>query len=237
MCGPWALPVALLVGGAGLNYMGQQKAKHAQERTFSQEEERQHKWDDQQQAIFKDSIGKASDLTDANAQKKAVDDRQSALVSAISTPEAAGAYLPGSDSAPAVVKTAADKAQSAAKDQSLRLAAAMANLNAPNDLLQKTNIGIARDAGQIGQIGSFKAGSAGVLDAELRAAAQKGAFLRGLGSLAATIGASALGGQALGGLSFGSAPVGAGGMDAGFSGAVTSAGTAPVYGGTLGGIY
>jgi hypothetical protein len=55
---------------------------------------------------------------------------------------------------------------------------------------------IGRNSGNIAQIANFRAGSAGVLDAEMRAAAHKGETLRSIGKFMQQLGMAALTGGA-----------------------------------------
>jgi hypothetical protein len=231
MCGPWALPLALLAGGTVAQYVGNKQAERAQNNRYQDEKRRQDRMTEEQQGLFQDSLARGQDLQSEEGQNKAIDTRQSALMSAIAPRSEGADYLPGSDSASNVVRTATDKAVGTQKAETGNLAAAMARLAAPNDQLLHANIGIARDAGKIGQVASFKAGSADVLNAELRAAAQKGAFLRGIGGLASSIGGMMIPGAA---------GLGAAGSAAGAAGAAgagsTMIGVHAVGGGIGGGL-
>lgn len=209
MCGPWAIPLALIAAGSVSKYFGEKKAAHAQERSFNAEQQRQKELSGQQTARFQDSLDKTQELFDPAHRQAAADAREGALTAAIKPAgDSAGAYLPGSSSAPSVVHTAADVSQAGSRATSLNLAHALAAMGGTGDQLQAINTQIGRNSQGIGQIGSFKAGSAGVLDSELKAAAQKGAFLRGVGGLAQQVGQAWLGGS-LGGA--GSSAVGSAG--------------------------
>lgn len=192
MCIP-LLPLALMAAGTFAKYLGEKKAERAREQTFNAERDRQKAMTDEQQARFQDSLGRTQDLLDPAMQQAAQQKRESSLASVIVPANANGSYMPGSSSAPAIVAGAADKVNAEGAASSSQLARALAALGATGDQMQGLNIGIGRDAQQIGQIGGFKAGSAGVLDAEMQAAAQKGAFLRGIGGLAQTIGTAWMG--------------------------------------------
>lgn len=85
------------------------------------------------------------------------------------------------------------KARAQTNDRAVRLA----DVRSFGDLLGDISRKQARDAGQIGQIGGFKAGSQGVLPLELDAAAQAGGkakllgdVLGGLGSIGLSAGLS-----------------------------------------------
>lgn len=199
MCFAAALPLALLLGGSALNMVGNNQAAHAQEDANNAERRRQQVLTNQQQSLFKDSLSKAGELNTPDAQNKAIADRTAALTAGMPSATAPGSYLPGSSSAPTVVAAAADKSGAATNAYTGNLAAAMARMGAPGDQLLTTNIGIGRNSGLIDQAATTKADSAAVLAAELRAAAHKGAFLRGIGSLASSIGGAMAGGGAGGG--------------------------------------
>ena len=104
---------------------------------------------------------------------------------------AAGTYLPGQGSAPAIVQQQEGKAVEGARTDARSLASALAALGGTGDQLQRLNIDIGRNSQRIGQVARDKGNSAGILQTELQAAAEKGALLRGLGGLAMQIGMSA----------------------------------------------
>lgn len=205
MCGPWALPVALIAAGSGAQYLGNKRAERAGLRSYRTEQRRQDALTGDQQEAFQNSLKATTALTDPNAEQKAVDERMATLASVIAPK---GDYLPGAASAAPIVKTAADKAAGESGDISSQLALSLARLGGASDQLQRTNITMGRDASRIGQLASFKAGSANVLDAELRAAANKGSTLRGLGSLAQMVGAAWLGNSLAAPAGGGAAPQG-----------------------------
>lgn len=193
MCGPWALPLAILAGGTGMQYLGSRQAERAQTRTYEAERARQQNLTREQQNLFDEALARASAMAGDDAQAAAIAAREAPLVEAVSAP-GAGDYLPGSSSAPAVVRTSAERAGEGQRAESRSLARTIARLSGFGDQLFDNNIFAARDAGRIGQLGSFMAGSASAADSEMRAAANKGSTLRGIGSLAQAIGAAALGG-------------------------------------------
>lgn len=203
MCLPAAIGAALLVGGTGLKYLGEKKAQRAQSRAEEVERARQSELTNLQQAAFADSLTRAGDVADPAAIARAKGARESRLVDAITAPSRAD-YLPGAGSAPQIVAT--EQAQQTDKQQTdvKGLASALAALGGTDDQLFELGIGMGRNAQTIGQRSRDKANSANVLQAELRAAAQKGSFLRGIGGLAQSIGGSSLGGS-LGGSIGGSA--------------------------------
>lgn len=203
MCVP-LIPLALAAAGTFASYIGQKQAERARNTTFSSERQRQADLGDEQHSRFKDSLAKTQDLVDPATRDKAVQAREGSLASAI-VPQSASSYLPGSSSAPSVVATANERAGASSQATSLNLARTLATLGATGDQLQDVNTQIGRNSQHIGQLGSFKAGSLGVLDAEMRAASQKGSFLRGIGGLAQQIGGAWLGASAMGAGSAGGA--------------------------------
>lgn len=202
MCLPLAVLGGILAaGGTAAKFAGDSQASNARYNTFQAERSRQQALTSDQTARFQDSLDQVKGLTDPNAQAKAVGARESSLVSAIAPQPTAGAYLPGSSSAPAVVQTAADKASAGSAATSSALAHAIATMGGASDQALGVNTAIGRNSEKIGQLSSYKAGSAGVLDAEMRAASQKGSLLKGLGGFAQQIGLSALAGGAFKGFS------------------------------------
>ena len=189
MCGPWALPLSLAIGGVSgaLQYAGAKKAEHAQERAYQAERARQQAFTAEQEGAWRDSLDRAGGMSGADAQAAAVAHREAPLVAAIQ-PASRADYLPGSSSAAPVVRAASDRAAEGQRAVSADRAHAVANLNGFGDQLFDTSIMNARNAGKIGQIGSFMGGSAAASEAEVRAAAHKGELLRGLGQLAQQIG-------------------------------------------------
>ena len=192
MCDPLTASIALAVLGTGATYVGQQKAASAQERAFNAERIRQNGLSEEQARRFQDSIAKTTDEFDPASVAKAKGDREAVLVNAAPV-SAASSYLPGASSAPAVVKTANDKAQGEARGRTLDLASAIAALGGTGDQLQRLNIGIGRNSEAIDQAHRFKTGSTGVLQDELSAAAMKGTGLRTIGGLAQQIGSAWMG--------------------------------------------
>jgi hypothetical protein len=206
MCGPFAIPLALVAAGAGAQYFGEKKAEKARERTFMAERKRQNAITDEQIAAFRDSLARTEEAATPEAMQRAKDARESSLVAAIQPRESEASYLPGAASAPAIVATANDKAQASAGERSSSLASAIAALGGTGDQMQQLNIDIARNADAIGQGNSFKRGSLDVLNDEMRAAANKGRTLRTVGGLAQAVGQAWLTGGMGGGFGGGGMP-------------------------------
>lgn len=193
MCVP-LVPLALFAAGSAAKYFGAKQAERAKQNTYDAESARQKKMGDEQYARFQESLDRAQQMLTPEAQAAAAGQRESGLSAAIVPQGANGSYMPGSSSAPSVVADATAAAGAKSAETSQSFARTLAALGATGDQMQGLNIGVGRNSQSIGQIGGFKAGSLGVLDAEMKAAAQKGAFLRGIGGLAQTIGKAWLGG-------------------------------------------
>jgi hypothetical protein len=187
MCGPWALPFLATGLGGGLQYLGAKKAENAQSRAFEAERVRQRQFTEEQQGLYEDSLARAAAMRGEDAQAAAVERRAAPLRAAIEAPGAAD-YLPGSSGAAPIVRVATDRANTGQRADSNRLATAMARMAGFGDQLFDTSIMNSRNAGKIGQTASFMGGSAAASEAEIRAAAHKGAGLRGLGQLVQQVG-------------------------------------------------
>jgi flagellar capping protein FliD len=188
--------LAAMAGGAGLNYLGQQKADHALSHTFNKERSRQQEFEAEQNAKFQDSLNSTANVADPAAEAAAAARRTQALTAATKSVAAPGMFMPGSSSAPAVVNAEATAAGKRADTRTSALAAALGSLGGMGDLMQANNIDIAHNSGDIAQIGGFKRGSLDVLQSEMDAAKRKGSTLRTLGGLAQSIGQAMLSGGA-----------------------------------------
>lgn len=189
MCGPWALPLAFAISGVGggLQYAGAKKAENAQMAQYEAERARQQAFTEQEQGLFEDSLHRAAGVADPANQAAAAAAREVPLAAAV-RPAGPADYLPGSSSAAPVVHTNADRVEARQRGDSTSLAGALANLGGFGDQMLDTSIMNSRNAGRIGQIGSFMQGSNAASQAEIAAAANKGAVLRGLGQLATQVG-------------------------------------------------
>lgn len=200
-------PALILLGvGAGLNFAGEMRAKHAQENAYAVEQGRQREFTNRQQAATDDSLAKTGQIADPTAEAAAADARKAAFVAALNKRPEGQHALPGSYSAPAVVGEANNRVVNAERADTDQHAGALASLAGFGDQLFRNNINLNRNGQTIGQVSRDKANSARVLDAELRAAADKGGTLRGLGQLA-MMASSFVGGGVGGG---GGAPASAG---------------------------
>lgn len=199
---------ALFAGGSAATYAGNKKAERAQGKTYAAEKRRQDDLTAQQDTLFKNSLDRTGAVAGQPGQDDAAAARKAAFVEALGGKSPDQGFLPGSSSADAAVGQNANEViatQNAFSDQQ---ADALAKLTGFGDQMLDANILNARDAGAVNQLSTSKRASAGVLDAELQAAARKGGTLRGLGGLATQIGGMVLtngmGGGGLGGL-FGTA--------------------------------
>lgn len=212
MCLPLAVIGGILAAaGSVAQYAGQKKADHALSATFNTERDRQHSFENDQVAKFKDSLSSVGNLADPTAQAAAAANRLSAFdsVTQNADPVASG-YLPTVGSAPQIVATEGARAGAKSAAATGSLARALASMSGFGDLQQKTNIDIGRNDQSIGQIGGFMKGSLDALQPEMDAAKLKGGNLRMLGSLAQSIGSSmisgGLGGGGASGASIASTP-------------------------------
>lgn len=222
MCLPLlAIGAIATAAGTAAKFFGEKQAERARDKTFNAERARQEALSQQQQARFQDSVDRTGAMTDPAAHAQATAAREGVLADVITRSGAPGGYLPGSSSAPALVATATDKAGAKSEANSMSLAHALAALGATGDQMQGLNIGIGRNSQQIGQLGGFKAGSMGVLDSEMKAAAAKGGFLRGIGGLAQQLGMAAMsGGMGGGGSAAGAAKSTSRSLARSFAGAI-----------------
>jgi hypothetical protein len=189
---------------------------------FNAEQGRQKGFQDQQDALFQAALNRSSGLAGADTDA-AEANRKAAFISALNGRAPNQEYLPGSSSADAAVAESGNKIVGAQRADSEGLASAKARLEGFGDATFANSIAGGRTAQQMGQISSFRRGSAAALDPELLAAMNKGANLRGLGDLAIALGTSALGGSVGAGLGFGGTAAGATGSTVGTSAAISDA--------------
>ena len=191
MC--WPLILGTLLGGSALSAIGNHQAASAQMAASNAERARQQALTQQQNALVDRSIANTGNITNGGLDA-AIAARKAGIDASLATASPTQGFLPGSSTADASVGRSG--AQIVGKEKALTggLADASARMNGLGDSLFTTNIANNRDAQGVNQIGAAKMDSASVLPYELQAAAQKGAFLRGLGQLASTIGGMAAGG-------------------------------------------
>lgn len=199
MCIPLIAAAALVGAGGVAKYFGEKKAKNAQQRANDTERARQQRMTEEQQGYFDKSLASAGDVADPASIAAAKGARENALFAAMAPAGAAGTYLPGQSSAPAIVQQQEGRAVDTARTDAKSLASALAALGGTGDQMQRLNIDIGRNSQRIGQVARDKSNSADILQTELQAAAEKGSLLRGLGGLAMQIGMAAAAGGAGGG--------------------------------------
>lgn len=183
---------ALFAGGSAANYVGNQKAERAQKSAYSAEKRRQDDLTAQQDALFQNSLDRTGGVASQEGQDEAAAARKAAFVEALGGKSPDQGFLPGSSTADAAVGENANRVVATQDAFSDQQAGALAKLTGFGDQMLDANILNARDAGAVNQLSTSKRASAGVLDAELQAAARKGGTLRGLGSLATQLGTMAL---------------------------------------------
>ena len=222
----WAALALTGVGGA-TKFLGDRKQQKALESTYSREQMRQKQFDAQANDRFKDSLDSTAQVTDPAAMARAAAARE-ASYGAVTKPATGGAsYLPGTSTDNHVVADAAARAGAASEARTGQFAKALATMGGLGDQMLANNINIGRNAQEIDQISGFRRGSIEALNAELKAAAEKGKTLRAIGGLAQQLGMAALAAGAGGG-----AAAGAGaGVQAG-DGALLSAFGATPFGGS-----
>jgi hypothetical protein len=193
MCFPLAIPLALMAGGSIAQYFGNKQAENASLNAYHTEQARQKVLTGQQQDDLNKSNADVKDLQNPASQQDAINARKQAFMEALSGRPADQGTIPGVGT-PALVSQSNNKIVADQRAGSEQSAGALAALTGPNDALFKTNIALNRNSQDIGQLGTTKADSAAVLNAELAAAKYKGGFLRGIGSLAQSIGGAMAGG-------------------------------------------
>lgn len=213
MCDPITIAGAALTAiSTGANAIAQNKVAAARNDALHAERIRQRGFDQEAAALNAHSQDQYQDFGGQQAQKSS--SLADYFTQAQQTPEPTAAQaLPASSSNLVVNEEAAQRADARASTD--KSAAALGQLRSFGDVLGDLSRTQARDAGYIGQIGSFKKGSSAVLPYELDAASQKANGLKlfaditgGLGSIGTAYGISKGGLNGLSGL-FGTAQTGA----------------------------
>lgn len=176
MCEPATIAaLALSAGSALANNMAQQKAAKAQDRVMAAERIRQNRFDQEAAALntqsqdrYKDFEGTQGETANDLAQYFQGQQAQAADAAGVGARD----LLPASSSN-LVVRDEGQK-RDLADAFSDRQGAALGNLRAFGQTIGDVGRLQARDASQIGQIGGFKRGSAGILPMELDRASQAG---------------------------------------------------------------
>jgi hypothetical protein len=188
MCDPMTLiGVATTLGGTAMNYAAQSRVQEARDDALAAERIRQRALDQEANAVNDTSrdrykkFDKKQDRTAGGLQKYFTKQE-------VREP-AKEAALPSSSSNITVAEER--KQRASAQDFTNRTGEALGTLRSFGDLLGQKSLLQARDAGTVGQIGGFKAGSSNVLPLELDEASHAGDGLRlfaditgGLGGLA-----------------------------------------------------
>lgn len=186
----------LLGGSTLLNTIAANKQNAARDAALGAERQRQKQLDAEAAALNNQSRERYTDFegqqADAGAQlgdyfTKAPQSAEAAMGEA--NVSAAGVMPSATND---IVTQEIAKQTGRAKAFTDQQGTARGNLRAFGDLLGGISLDQARDAGQVAQIGGFKAGSSGVLPYELDAAARKGAGLQLFGDLLGGIGSIGL---------------------------------------------
>lgn len=205
---PMIIAAAAMAAGAGMKAIGQSKADHAMTSTFNTEHARQQQYQAKEQQDFQDSLDSTKNtVLDPNAQAAATAKREANFTAATAPTSAAGAYLPGSSSAPTVVNAGNVAAGAKADARTASLGHSLASLGGMTDLMEQNDINIGHNRQDVAQQANFGNGSMNVLQTEMNAAKQKGSGWKMLGGLAQSIGQMMAAGGAGGGGGLGASPI------------------------------
>lgn len=216
MCDPTTIAgIALTVGSTVVNYAANNAIQKARNDAMAAERVRQTTLDREATAVNETSRQRYDDIDEqeAAASQKLGDYFAEQTTAEPTTAEA----LPSTTSNIAVAEEA--KQRGKARDFTKQSGQALGNLRAFGDVLGGIGRLQARDAGVVGQIGSFKEGSSGVLPYELESANQKGQGLKLFGDLLGGFGSVATSAGLGGGSLFGKPKIKAAGSAGLFSGA------------------
>jgi hypothetical protein len=200
MCDPLTIAgIALTAGSTVVNGMAASKVAKARDSALAAERMRQNTLDKEASALNLQSQDRYQNFEGQQSQEATkLGDYFAGQTTA--EPTAAEA-LPAASSNITVQEE--NKQRDKARDFTDKTGAALGNLRAFGDLLGTIGRSQARDAGLIGQIGGFKAGSSNVLPFELDEASQKGNGLKMLGDILGGVGSVATGAGLSGGSIFG----------------------------------
>lgn len=201
MCDPLTIGGIALAGiSAGINNAAQQRVQKARDDAMAAERIRQQGLDKEAAALNVRSQDRYQDFQ-GQQDKKSEGLKQYFTGQQVAEP-LPEASLPTTSSNITVQEESKQRGQ--ARDFTDRTGNALGELRAFGDLLGDVSRLQGRDASLIGQVGSFKRGSQGVLPLELEAANQKGNGLRMFGDIVGGLGGlslnAGLGGKSLGGL-------------------------------------
>lgn len=178
-----------------MSIAGQRSARKAQNAATGAEIERQNSLTNQGLAKVQAAIPKSGAKATKEGQSEAQADRLAEMIAhAEAGPKAPSALSPRKDR---VIQGEFDKAGAERQAFSGQQREARAQLESLGDVLLDQRIMQSRLAGDIGTLGSFKRGYAGLFPLEMAAAAQKGSTMRGLGDIFKMAGGLASLGSAL----------------------------------------
>ena len=212
MCDPLTIACAVLTAGSvAANSIAQSQVAAARNDALNAERIRQQGLDREADAINLRSQDRYQDFGGQQDRRAtSLSDYFRQHTTAPTTGPQAAPSIPSSSTASNIVTREIANQQQQAADYGNQQAAALGNLRAFGDMLGEISRGQARDASLVGQIGSFKRGSSGVLGMELEQANNAGNGMRLLGDLAGGFGklgvSAGLSGGTLGSLFGGGAP-------------------------------
>ncbi len=206
MCDPITIAsVALTAASVAANSMAASQAGHARTAALQAERSRQNQLNQEASGINDTAQGRFKGFQDQqDAQQQNLASYYTGQDIGAPPPESA---LPTSSSNIVVDEQAKQDAK--AKAFTDRTGTALAGLRAFGEALGADSRGTARDAGALGQVNNFKAGSSAVVPYELDAASQKGNGMKMVGDILGGLGkvgmSAGLSGGSFGNL-FGGAP-------------------------------
>lgn len=184
MCNPaLAIGAAMMVAGTAVQQSGVRKAERAQQAAQRAETERQNRYMDESMGVFGKSVAKADAANQMQELQDRINARANDYSDVVKDYDVNTDILSGQQSAPRVVldTVAAKSNEAAAKQRAEGIAKAF--LDAWGDQNLANAVANQRNADQIGMVGGFSRGSAGILPYELEAAKRKGAGTRMFGQL------------------------------------------------------
>lgn len=192
MCTPVAFALALTAAGSAAQAAGARRAAKAMEGARLAESIRQKGFQDQATQVSDESLNKSGRKATEAGIKEAGEARAAdaaAATAEVRKPiEATGENLAGDQTANKVMATEGDIQAAKNLGYAGQQGAAKANLLSFNDVTFQNAINNMRAGQQLGTIGNFMRGSAGVLPVELEAASRRGDNLKTLGTVLSTAG-------------------------------------------------
>lgn len=186
MCDPLTIAgAALSVGGIAANSIGASQAGAATARALQEHRTRQEGLQ-REAAALQDKSRQSYDGFGAQQEQRA-SELGSYLTQQLQPQAAPAGTEPPTEGSNITVQEEA-KQRGKARTYSAGQADALGDMRGFGDLLGTLSRAQARDAGQIGQLGSFMSGNTGVLPISLDAAAQAGNGMKTLGGLAGGLG-------------------------------------------------